>query len=204
VRAFTFQHGGAPWPAGLTLLHVYVTADLPRYRELAAVVDSCREATRGEPLAHVGDSWLHVTLCQVAIPASSVDEAARSALAARIGERLAGVKPFTTTVGPPFLVPAGVLLGMADGPLGQVRRAVSDAVADVLGAEAVGGNTGPLHMTESYACADADDASIESRLAGVRPRHAALPVEAVDLVDVSADQQAKTIRWVPVARIPLG
>jgi hypothetical protein len=204
VRAFTFQHGGVPWPAGLTLLHAYVTADLARSRELAAMIASCRAATHGEPLAHVGDPWLHITLCQVAIPASWVDGAARSELAACIGGRLAGVKPFAITVGPPFPVQAGVLLGVADGPLEQVRRAVSDAVADVLGAGAVGGNAGPLHMTESYAKGVADDTSIESELAVVRPRRAAFRVEAVELVEVSADQQAKTITWVPVASVPLG
>jgi hypothetical protein len=59
-------------------------------------------------------------------------------------------------------------------------------------------------VTESYARGDADDARVESALAAVRPRHAFLSVEAVHIVDVSADQRAKTITWVPVASIPLG
>jgi hypothetical protein len=184
-----------PWPAGLTLLHVYVTANLVRAFELAAMIASCREATRGEPLTHVGDPWLHITLCQVTIPASSVDEGQRAALAASVGEKLIDVGPFTITVGPPFPVPTGVLLGVANGRLELVRHAVSDAVAGVLGTDAVGGNSGPLHMSESYAYADADDARIESELAAVHPRRASLLIEGVDLVDVSADQAAKTITW---------
>ena len=203
MRAFTFQQGGVPWPAGLTLLHVYVTANLARCSGLAAMIASCRDITRGEPLAHVGDPWLHITLCQVLTPASSVDEGQRAALAASIGEKLIDVDPFTITVGPPFPVPTGVLLGVATGPLDLVRQTVSDAVAGVLGAGAVGGNTSPLHMTESYAYGDADDARIESKLAAVRRRHASLLVEGVDLVDVSADQAAKTITWTLVSRIPL-
>ena len=85
MRAFTFQHGGAPWPAGLTLMHVYVTVDLARSRELAALVQACRAATRGEPLAHVPDQWLHVTLGQIAVPARQLSAGQRVALAAEIG-----------------------------------------------------------------------------------------------------------------------
>jgi hypothetical protein len=191
-----------PWPAGLTLLHVYVTANLARFSGGAAMVASCRDMTRGEPLAHVGDPWLHITLCQVVTPASSVDEGQRAALAASIGRTLLDVDPFTVTVGPPFPVPTGVLLRVATGPLDLVRQKVSDAVAGALGAGAVGGNTSSLHMTESYAYGDADDARIASKVAAVRPHRASLLVEGVDLVDVSADQAAKTITWTPVSRIP--
>jgi hypothetical protein len=171
---------------------------------LAALMASCRQATAGEPLAHIGDPWLHVTLCQVKVPARTLDDEQRAALAGAIGRAIATVTPFTITVTEPTRVPTGVICGIGDGPLGQVRRLVSEAARSVLGTAAIGGDSGMLHLSESYAYGDADDARIDAQLLAVRPRRAALLVEAVDLVDVSADQDAKAITWSPVARIPLG
>jgi hypothetical protein len=205
MRPFTFSRAGQPWPPGLTLLHVYVVADLARDRELAALVAGCRGATRGEPLAHVGDAWLHITLCQIAVPAHEVGGDQRAALATRIGQQLAGVAPFAITVGGPFCVPTGVLLGIADGRerLAEVRRLVSAAARTVLGPAAINGDEGTLHMTESYAYGQATDDRIQARIDAVRPRRAAMRVDAVHLVDVAADQQAKAITWAPVAAVAL-
>lgn len=206
MRPFTFSHAGRPWPPGLTLLHVYVVADLARDRKLAALVDGCRAATGGEPLAHVGDAWLHVTLCQIAVPAHEVGGDQRAALATRIGQRLAGVAPFTITVADPSCVPAGVLLGIADGaePLAEVRRRVSTAAGMVLDPALISGNEGTLHLTESYAYGEADDDRIQARLDRVQPRRAPVHIDAVHLVDVATDQQAKAISWAPVASVTLG
>jgi hypothetical protein len=205
VHAFTFKHGTVPWPAGLRLLHAYVTADLARAPGLAALLASCRDATRGEPLAHVADEWLHITLCQIAVPARDVDAGQRVALAAEIGQALRVTEPFPVTTGGPFRAGSGVLLEITDnGWLAEVRDLVSAAAGAVMGAGLAVGNTAPLHMTESYACGDADDARVDAELLTVRPRQATLPVDVVDLVDVSADQAARKITWLPVARIPLG
>ena len=167
MRPFTFSRAGRPWPPGLTLLHVYVVADLARDRELAALVDGCRGATGGEPLAHVGDAWLHITLCQVTVPAHEVGGDQRAALATRIGQRLAAVAPFTITVGDPLCVPTGVLLRITDGMerLAEVRRLVSRAAGMALGPAAISGNEGTLHMTESYARGAADDHAVALPLA---------------------------------------
>jgi hypothetical protein len=101
VKPFTYRFGQDPWPEELTLLHAYVLPDLARNPGLAALVGACREATRGEPLAHVPDEWLHVTLCQIAVPAHQVSDAGRADLAAEIGRRVAGTGPFTVTAGNP-------------------------------------------------------------------------------------------------------
>jgi hypothetical protein len=206
VHAFTFRHGRVPWPAGLTLLHVYALADVARSQETAAIARGCRAATRGEPLAHVADEWLHITLCQIAMPAHTVDAGQRVALATEIGLALRGTEPCLVTVGAPARVSTGVTLdiGDDDGALAGIRDLVSAGTDAVLGPGMATGNAGPLHMTESYAYDDADDARIDAQLLAVQPRGASLLVAAVDLVDVSADQDAKTITWSPVARIPLG
>ncbi|MFF9074614.1 hypothetical protein ACF1A9_20260 [Streptomyces sp. NPDC014872] len=50
--------------------------------------------------------------------------------------------------------------------------------------------------------ASSDD--VQRLLRRVRPSHAPLHVTEVQLVDVTADAQAKTITWDHVATIPLG
>jgi len=206
VTPFTYKFGQDPWPEDLTLLHAYVLPHVPRAPGLAALVGACRDATRGEPLAHIPDEWLHITLCQIAVPARQVGEAARAALVAALGERLAAVPSFTVTVGTPLGVPSGVLLGIADGlgRLEQVRGLVTSAVAGALGpGTPLASHTWPVHLTESYAYGAADDERVQAALEGVSPREAPLSVGAVDLVDVSVNQATKGISWKPVARIPL-
>jgi hypothetical protein len=207
VQPFTYKFGQHPWPEGLSLLHAYVLPDLPRNPGLAALIGACREATRGEPLAHVSDDWLHVTLCQIAVPADQVSEADRADLAAEIGRRMAGIAPFTVTVGNPFCVPTGILIDVTEGA-GKLERVRSRAAAAVSAALGPGtpltGVRPPLHLTESYAFGDADDDRLQARLDAVCPREAPLPVAAVALVDVSVDQATKGITWKRAARIPLG
>jgi len=204
VHAFTFKQGSVRCPDGLSLLHVYALGDVARSPGLAALMASCRQATATEPLAHIGDPWLHVTLCQVRMPARAIGPRERAALAAAIGRAVADVAPFTITVTEPARVPTGVICAIADGPLGQVRRLASEAARSVLGDTAVGGDSGLLHMSESYAYGDADDGRVEEELRAVRPRQATVPVDAVHLVDVLGDQVTKAITWAEVARIPLG
>lgn len=67
---------------------------------------------------------------------------------------------------------------------------------------AVGYPWGVQDLTVAYAHADSDAA--QRILRRVRPSHAPLHVEAVHLVDVTADAQAKTVTWQHLAAIPLG
>lgn len=206
MKAFTFKYAGVPWPAGMTLLHVYVVADLARNPELAGLVASSRAALDGMPLGHVGDDWLHVTLCQIRTPADRVDDAGRTAIAREIRLRLAGLKPFGVSMGSPFGVPTGVLFEIAEGAeaLDDLRRKVAAGVAAACGLDAVDGHTSSLHMSESYARAEADDEEIARRLAPLRDTYAPLPVDRVELVDVTIRQEDKAVSWTQVAAIGLG
>jgi hypothetical protein len=206
MKAFTFKRAGVPWPAGMTLLHVYVVADLARNPELAGLVASSRAALDGMPLGHVGDDWLHVTLCQIRTPADQVDAAGRTAIAREVSLRLAGLKPFQVSVGSPFGAPTGVLFEIAEGAgaLDDVRRKVAAGAAAACGLDAVDGHTSSLHMSESYARADADDEEIARRLAPLRDTYAPLRVDRVELVDVAIRQEDKAVGWTQVAAIGLG
>ncbi|MFE9424227.1 2'-5' RNA ligase family protein [Kitasatospora sp. NPDC006697] len=200
------MHGKDVWPEGLTLLHVYVTVELEHNPELAALINGCREATREDPLTHVSDSWLHITMYQLSEKAASlVSEEERDALVLSLGRRLRTIDPFTIEVGTALSYASGVIFDLSpDEPLNDLRAAVTAAVEDVRGTEATEYSTGVLHLTESYANAPADSDQIQRRLRRVRPSHAPLRIESVELVDVFADVRAKTITWKPVARIPLG
>ncbi|MDX2546170.1 hypothetical protein ACOT81_27470 [Streptomyces sp. WI04-05B] len=63
---------------------------------------------------------------------------------------------------------------------------------------------GIQHLTTAYAYAEADSDAAQRLLRRVRPSHAPLHINAVHLVDVAADPQAKTITWETVTRVPLG
>ncbi|MGH3164607.1 MAG: hypothetical protein ACRDN0_01790, partial [Trebonia sp.] len=63
------------------------------------LIEGCRAATAGWPLAHVGDEWFHLTLYQLGIPADQVTEPEREAISAALRDRLRDVPPFTVIVG---------------------------------------------------------------------------------------------------------
>ncbi|WP_318209494.1 hypothetical protein [Streptomyces sp. SJL17-1] len=63
---------------------------------------------------------------------------------------------------------------------------------------------GIQHLTTAYAYAEADSDAAQRLLRRVRPSHAPPHINAVHLVDVTADPQAKTITWERVTRVPLG
>lgn len=208
MKPFVFQQGQDSWVKG-SLLHVYVTVDLGRNPELADLVRGVRAATAGDPLTHVGDEWLHITLYQLSQkPAAEIPDDVRRALAAELARQLRPVEPFTVTVGSPLAYGTGIIFDLGpDEPLNALRTATTGAFETVFGKDATAYDTGVPHLTESYAT---DEVTLEHfhqihrRLRRVRPSHAPLRIEAVELVDVTADPAQKTITWEPAAPpIPL-
>lgn len=208
MKPFVFQQGRGSWAMG-SLLHAYVTVDLGRNPELADLVHGVRAATADDPLTHVGDQWLHITLYQLSQKlAADVPAEERQALAAELTRQMRTVEPFTITVGSPLAYGTGVIFDLGpDEPLHALRTATTRAFETVLGTDATVYETGVLHLTESYASTEVTldhYHQIHRRLRRVRPSHAPLRVDAVEIVDVTADPVKKTITWEPVAPpIPL-
>lgn len=173
---------------------------------LGPYIRGVRAATKDDPLTHVGDDWFHMTLYQLSVKAGHlVTQEEREALAAALQRRLQAVEPFSITVGSALSYSSGIVFDLGpDEPLNALRDTVTAAVEDALGAEATEYSTGVLHLTESYANAEADSDQIQRRLGRVRPSHAPLHIDSVELVDVAADLDRKTITWKPIAKIPLG
>ncbi|WP_274036233.1 2'-5' RNA ligase family protein [Streptomyces sp. MMBL 11-1] len=212
MKPFTFQQGKDLWEAGRTpsLLHAYVTVDLGQNPELAELIRGVRNATKDDPLTHVGDEWFHITLYQLSSRhARDVPEAEREALAAELSKQMHSIAPFTITAGSPLAYPTGILFDLGpDEPLNALRTAATRAFELVYGADATTYESGVLHLTESYATAEVSldhFHQIHRRVRRVRPSHAPLRVDSIELVDVTASSEKKTITWEPIAPpIPLG
>lgn len=210
MKPFTFRHGQDLWGKDLSLLHAYVTVDLGQNPELGELIRGIRAATAGDPLAHVGDEWFHITLYQLSQkPASEIPADQRQALVTELTEQLRAFAPFTITVGSPLPYGTGLIFDLGpDEPLNALRTATTRAFEITRGADATVYETGVLHLTESYATAEVTldhFHRIHRRVRRVRPSHAPLRIDAVELVEVSADAREKTITWEPVAPpIPLG
>lgn len=209
MKPFLFQQGQRHWPGSSTLLHVYVVVNLDSNREFAELVRGVRDATGEYPLAHVENDWFHITLYQLSErPAAEITKAERRDLTAELTRRLETVEPFTITVGSPLTYETGIIFDLApDAPLNTLRQQVTDAVEKALGRSASSYESGVLHLTESYAKREValDHVhDIQRRVRRVRPSHAPVRVDSVELVDVTANSQEKTITWKRVASIPLG
>ncbi|MEV1011757.1 hypothetical protein [Streptomyces sp. NPDC049881] len=212
MKPFTFRQGLDLWEAGNTpsLLHAYVTVDLGRHPELAELIRGVRAATKDDPLAHVGDEWFHITLYQLSSkPASAVPTDERQGIVAELVKQVRSIAPFTITVGSPLPYGTGLIFDLGpDEPLNALRTAVTRAFEVTRGAEATTFETGVLHLTESYATAEVPLEhfhQIHRRVRRVRPSHAPLHIDSIELVDVTANDEEKTITWEPVAPpIPLG
>ncbi|MQS17387.1 2'-5' RNA ligase family protein [Streptomyces kaniharaensis] len=152
MKPFVFQQGQDSWDKG-SLLHAYVTVDLGRNPDLADLVHGVRAATADDPLAHVGDQWLHITVHQLSQkPAVDVPAEERQALAAELARQMRTVEPFTITVGSPLAYGTGIIFDLGpDEPLNALRTAATRAFETVLGEGTTVYDTGVLHLTESYA-----------------------------------------------------
>jgi hypothetical protein len=206
MKPFQYQHADSDWNAEDTLLHVYVTVDVNENPELAALIQGGREALKDFPVSHVEDRWLHITIDQITDrPAALIPQHERDTLAAGLTESLAGFAPFEITIGSMLSYHSGLIADChPDEELAVLHRRVRDAIRAIRGDDAVRYPWGVQHLTISYATEEASSDDAQRLLRRVRPSHAPLRIDAVHLVDVAADHEAKTITWDHIASIPLG
>ncbi|MFE7130807.1 2'-5' RNA ligase family protein [Streptomyces sp. NPDC057638] len=206
MKPFVFQQAEDVWPEGETLLHVYI-APSDQDRELTALVKRGREALRGFPITCVEERWLHITVDQITDRVgAAIPPAERQLLVAELEKQIAVVAPFDIMVGSLMSYATGVIADVhPDEPLNGLHTVVRAAIQTVRGSHATGYPTKVPHLTIGYATEECDSDQVQRKLRNeVRPGHAPMRVDAVHLVDVTADTQAKTITWEHVATIPLG
>ncbi|MFI1189327.1 2'-5' RNA ligase family protein [Streptomyces californicus] len=206
MKPFVFQHAQDVWPEGETLLHVYITPH-DQDRELAELVTRAHDVLRDFPITLVALPWLHITVDQITDRVgAAIPPAERDALAVELGKQLASVEPFDIVIGSLMSYATGVIADVhPDEPLNELHTTVRAAIQAVRGPGATGYPTKVPHLTLAYAAEECDSDQVQRKLRNeVRPGHAPMRVDAVHLVDVTADAQAKTITWDQVATIPLG
>ncbi|MFJ8752120.1 2'-5' RNA ligase family protein [Streptomyces sp. NPDC102441] len=206
MKPFVFQHAQDVWPEGETLLHVYITPQ-DQDRELTALVTRAHDVLKDFPITPVALPWLHITVDQITDRVgANISATERDALVAELGKELANVEPFDVMIGSLMSYATGVIADVhPDGPLKGLHTTVRAAIQTVRGSNATGYPTKVPHLTLGYAAEECDSDQVQRKLRNeVRPGHAPMRVDAVHLVDVTSDTQAKTITWDHVATIPLG
>ncbi len=140
MQPITFRRGRQEWDKrSPSLLHVYITVDLGRQPELAALVRGARDVLGGFPLSHVQDRWLHITLDQITDqPAALIPPSERDVLAAELTTALSAVEPFDLMVGSLLSSRYGVIADLhPDEHLAALHRRVRDTIRTVRGEAAV-------------------------------------------------------------------
>ncbi|MFD5752655.1 hypothetical protein [Streptomyces sp. NPDC127033] len=142
---------------------------------------------------------------QISRPAHLIGQAKRDKLVAEVSHRVATVAPFTITIGSVLSYASGAIADThPDHQLAALHTVARDSTRATLGDDARQYEFGIQHLTTAYAYAEADSDAAQRLLRRVRTSHAPLEVNAIHLVDVTADPPAKTINWEEVMRIPLG
>ncbi len=198
---------GRTWPAGQTLLHLYV---LPNPSDLEA----CRAAyipllDGDSALAVVPERWTHATLLKIGIPAAEIAPAMRNTLAERLQQRLAAVPAFELVAGPALVGASAVVLDLThptgfDGPWTRLRTAAAEVVVDVLGAGAVARLADRAHITLAYGLGPGDSGQLQSRLRKATGVRCPVRLDRVYFVDVQQNLELSGYRWKPVAELMLG
>ncbi len=203
MKPFEFRPAQGPWSTGESWLFVCLVPDLTRETALGALFQGCREAMAGFPIATVPDSGLRVTLAQVGdAPAGQISPDERDALLAALRSKLQAVPPFEITAGSPLAYATGALCDLEDEPLQDLITVIRAAIRDLRGPEADTFHPGVTHLTLGYAYDQASTDELARKLRRVRPSHARLHVDAVHLLEVSA--QERGFRLIPAGVVPLG
>lgn len=205
MKPFVFKHAESTWPTRATLLHVYVQVQADRDHELSTLVNNANQVLKDFPLTPVELPWLHITLDQITDRhAALIPQPERDDLVTELTKRLANVAPFKVMVGSLLSYHSGVIADLhPDEQLADLHHTVREAIRTVRGDDAVRYPWGLQHLTVSYAHGETSSDDAQRLLRRVRPSHAPLHVDAVHLVDVTADSEAKTITWDHLAAIPL-
>ncbi|MDX3224493.1 2'-5' RNA ligase family protein [Streptomyces sp. ME19-01-6] len=212
MKRFIPRFRGEPWPKATRVLQVYGLPDLARHPALQTLVDGCHAVMKDWPALPVP---LHITLEMITdARAQDISDSERKELVSSLHEHLADATPWTGLAGPPIANKAGALLDLHPDPgLEDLHRRIRAAVHALRGPQSTEYDVLPAHLSIGYAHSRADSDTVQSALRRVRPSHAALTIDTVDLVEVHFDQvpvaedahrTAYAIHWNSIATITLG
>ncbi|MFD8379049.1 2'-5' RNA ligase family protein [Streptomyces sp. NPDC059679] len=211
MKRFVPRFRGEPWPKATRVLQIYGLPDLTRHPALQTLVDGCHTAMKDWPTHPVP---LHITLEMITdAHAQDINDSERKDLIDSLHEHLANATPWTGLAGPPITNKTGALLDLHPDPgLENLHERIRAAVHAVRGPRSTQYDVLPAHLSIGYAHSRACSDTLQSALRRVRPSHAALTIDTVDLVEVGFDQvpvaeaprTAYAIHWNSIATITLG
>ncbi|MFD6161649.1 2'-5' RNA ligase family protein [Nocardia sp. NPDC060256] len=191
------------WPADWTKLHVYFVPDPTEIKPLIDAYQSIIEDL--ECVSPQPDQWLHATLMVIdGIPARDVTEQQIADLTQRLEQAMADLPVFTVTCGPAVAGRSTIALDLTpDRGFAELRTRATTAAAHVFDADAARYSNGRPHITLGYARGEGDSGIIQTKLLHATDMRVPLTVDAVRLVDVTADMDRLQFRWNEVAVLPL-
>ncbi|MFJ7212717.1 2'-5' RNA ligase family protein [Amycolatopsis sp. NPDC098790] len=178
------------WPAGHRELQLMIIPDLRRDDELARLVKSCRDILGEHPATTqpVPDHALHLTVQPIRPPhGGTVDPAIRAALITALGPVLADVPAFEMLIGSVLTQARGVIADTHhNAPFDALVERVRPAIAQLCGPDSVTHDSRPAHMALCYADGHGCSGALQRHL---RPSHARITVNAIDLVETIQDPE---------------
>lgn len=200
------------WGPGQARWHVYV---LPRAQD-EQLAELLRRSTQVSlevadgVLVPTGE-YAHATVQMISIPAAEVPQAELDLFADDLRAALSELEPFTVDVGSALATTGAVLLDMDQDLPGQpwdaLNTSVKEAIRARFGEQALKYLTPPPHITVAYCAKPTDSGVLGSQLRRrVRPSRAPMTVDAVWLLDVHQNVEARTYTWSweSAVRVPLG
>lgn len=206
-----FPRPESAWRPGETRLHVYALPTRAEQPALLQLIDRAGEvcARFGDTNVPVREEWLHATVRMVSLDAREIEPGQRTALVESLAASVADFSPFTLHVCEPVATDAGVMLAFddaaeSDDAWSHMSARVRSAIGRSCGAEALGFDPKPPHVSLTYCSHATDSAPIQDALLTVPHAREPFLVDALHLVDVVQNVDEHTYTWRHIARVPLG
>lgn len=214
MEQFVPNFQGRPWRSGAQALHIYAVPDLTVDHDLGQLLGECRAAAKDFPILLAEDRFLHLTLEVAAGTSETISTAQRTDLTGALLESLAQFPAFTVTLGSLLAGRAGCLLDVhPDHDVDALHRVIRRAVQATVPSD-YNYPVAPVHMSIGYSHGAGDSDRLQSAVRRIRPGHATMTVDSVQLVDVlfrtvspqgspAGEGEAWDLSWDHVATVPL-
>lgn len=193
------------WPQGPKLYHLYYVPDLER---LAPMLDVYEPIVAGagcvEPIAR---PWIHATLCKITVTPAELPSSTITALAKRLGARLAQLEPIELVAGPAFAGTSSVTVDLTpDAGWFRLRTAVMAEIEAELGDGTTSFIAGERpHLTLGHGSGSGESGLLQSRMRRATDIRVPLRLDRLELVEVIQDPVARTYTWeLPGVTLSLG
>ncbi|MET7606605.1 2'-5' RNA ligase family protein [Streptomyces avermitilis] len=159
-------------------------------------------APLGDSLTPIPDQWLHLTMQGIGFVGETKEQDVYSIVDAA-QTRLASIPAFDVKIGPEVRDPEAVLLHVHPaGRVRAVRKAIREAIGDVLNEVPEKADGFTPHVSVAYSAGDGPAEPIAQALADLNLTPAHARISAAELIVIHRDNQI--YEWETFAKVPLG